>query len=132
MRRRLLTAAMVSSVLSTMLAVGACSSPSQPTRTYTLNATLAQGVHLSGPYGATMTGPNGFSCSMSPIQESVTCAPVSYPLGTSVALVVTITIPSFANEAPIYSASGCDSLTKDTCTILMNANRTVTIRAGWL
>jgi Putative binding domain, N-terminal len=97
---------------------------------FVLNATLAQGLHLSGPYAATMTGPGGFSCSLT--GESVTCAPVSYPAGTSVTLLVTITSPSFANEWPIYTTSGCDSTTKNSCTVLMNANRSVTIRAGSL
>jgi hypothetical protein len=104
----------------------------QATVTFTLNAALVQGKHLSGPYAATITGPLGFRCSLGQLQESVTCPPVSYPAGTSVALLVTITIPDFANDSPIYSTSGCDSTTKNTCTVLMDANRTVTIRAGWL
>jgi hypothetical protein len=115
-----------------LLIAGATVTFIQAPATYTLNATLAQGLNLSGPYAATPTAPNGFSCSMSQSQQSVTCAPVSYTAGTSVPILVTVTIPSFANEAPILSASGCDSVTTNTCTVVMNANRTVTIRAGQL
>ena len=100
--------------------------------TFTLSAVLAQGHHLSGPYAATLTGPGGFSCSLRQDQETVDCPPVLYVAGTSVPLVVTITIPSFANADPIWSTSGCDSVTINTCTVLMTGNRNVTIRAGKL
>jgi hypothetical protein len=69
---------------------------------------------------------------MSQAQQSVTCTPASFTAGTSVQLLVTVTIPSFANAAPILSAAGCDSVTNDSCIVLMNANRAVTIRAGQL
>ena len=131
MRSYVLAAAGVSAIVGALLAI-ACSSPAEPTPSYTLNATLAQGYYSSGPYAATLTGPNGFSCSMSQVQQSVTCTPMSYTAGTSVSILVTVTVPSFANGAPILSAVGCDSVTVNTCTVLMNADRTVTIRAGQL
>ncbi len=131
MRAHVLAAAGVSIIISALLAI-ACSSPAEPTPSYTLNATLAQGLNISGPYAATLTGPNGFSCSLSQSQQSVTCAPASFTAGTSVQILVTVTIPSFANAAPILSAVGCDSVTVNTCTVLMNASRSVTIRAGKL
>jgi hypothetical protein len=131
MRSLVLAAAGVSTIAGALLAID-CSSPAEPTPSYTLDATLAQGLNLSGPHAATLTGPNGFSCSMSQSQASVTCAPVSYTAGTSVQILVTVTIPSFANDAPILSAVGGDSVTVNTCTVLMNANRAVTIRAGQL
>jgi len=101
-----------------------------PPGMYTLSVTLAQGHHLSGPYAATLSGPNGFACVMSQSQESVTCPVTLFPSGTVVPIVVTITAPAFANDAPIWATSGCDSTTTNTCTVLMNANRTVTIEAG--
>jgi hypothetical protein len=131
MRAHVLAAAGVSTIAGALLAM-ACSSPAEPTRSYTLNATLAQGYESSGPYAATLTGPNGFSCSMSQSQKSVTCTPASFTAGTRVQILVTVTVPSFANDAPILSAVGCDSVTVNTCTVLMNADRAVTIRAGQL
>ena len=101
-----------------------------PLVTYTLSVTLAQGLHLSGPYAATLSGPNGFACVMSQSQESVNCPVTSFPSGTEVPIVVTITVPAFANDLPIWATSGCDSTTRNTCTVLMNANRAVTIKAG--
>ena len=101
-----------------------------PPAMYTLSVTLAQGHHLSGPYAATLSGPNGFACVMSQSQESVICPVASFPSGTVVPIVVTITVPAFANDAPIWETSGCDSTTTNACTVLMNANRAVTIKAG--
>jgi hypothetical protein len=98
--------------------------------TYTLSVTLAQGHRLSGPYGATLSGPNGFTCYMSPSQDNVKCLVTSFPSGTYVPIVVAITVPAFANDWPIWETSGCDSTTMNTCTVLMNANRVVTIMAG--
>jgi hypothetical protein len=95
---------------------------------YTLHATLAQGCEMSGPYSATLTTPDKtLNCSMSGSQKSVSCAPVSYPVGTSVAILTTINFPG---DVPIWRAQGCDSLTRDTCTVAMTADRTVTIQAG--
>lgn len=131
MRAHVLAVAGVSTIIGALLAI-ACSAPAEPTPSYTLNATFAQGLNISGPYAATLTGPNGFSCSMSQSQQSVTCTPASFTAGTSVQILVTVTIPSFANAAPILSAVGCDSVTNDSCIVLMNANRAVTIRAGQL
>jgi hypothetical protein len=79
MRLWLLTVAAVFGVIGALLLGGACSSPEGPSRTYTLSATLAHGYEISGPYAATLTGPNGFSCSMSQSQQSVTCAPATSP-----------------------------------------------------
>jgi len=101
-----------------------------PLAMYTLSVTLAQGHHLSGPYAAMLTGPGGFACVMSQSQESVNCPVALFPSGTVVPIVVTITVPSFANDVPIWATSGCDSTTRNTCTVLMDANRAVTIKAG--
>lgn len=97
---------------------------------FTLSVTLAQGHHQSGPYAATLSGPGGFTCYMSQSQDNVGCLARSFPAGTSVPIVVTIMAPPLANNSPIWETSGCDSTTWNTCTVLMNANRVVTIKAG--
>ena len=135
MRPRTLAAATLLGSVGALLASIGCnaSAPSQPTPVmYTLSVTLAQGHELSGPYAATLSGPNGFACVMSQSQNSVTCPAASFPAGTLVPIVVTITVPAFANDVPIWATSGCDSVNsgRNTCTVTMNANRTVTIQAG--
>jgi len=99
---------------------------------YTLSVTLAQGHELSGPYVATLSGPNGFACVMNQGQKSVSCPVASFTSGTVVPIVVTITVPAVANDVPIWATSGCDSVndSRNTCTVLMNSNKTVTIQAG--
>ncbi len=101
-----------------------------PPAMFTLSITLAQGHHLSGPYAATLSGPNGFTCYMSQSQDNVSCPVASFPSGTVVPIVVTITAPAFANDWPIWETSGCSSTTTNTCTVLLDENRTVTIKAG--
>ena len=111
---------------ATPVAVGQPALPAM----YTLTVTLSQGHHLSGPYAANLSGPNGFTCYMSQSQDNVSCLAVSYPAGTTVPIVVTISAPALANDWPVYETVGCDVTSMNTCTVLMNANKTVTIRAG--
>ncbi len=106
---------------------GSPSTPTPPT-TYTLNATLVQGYEPSGPYSWTLTGPNGFTCSIGGPQN-VSCSPVSYTAGTSVTLTVTNLNPAFEGVR-IISGPGCESLTRLTCTVVMNENKTVSIRVS--
>jgi len=116
----------------TLTVAGVAITFNQAAATYALTVTLAQGSNLSGPYAALLTGPGGFSCTLGSLQQSVACPSASYAAGTLVQLVLTITNPSFANADPFFSTSGCDSVTVNTCAVLMNAGRSVTIRAGKL
>jgi len=99
---------------------------------YKLDVTLAQGHHLSGPYAALLTGPNGFTCALRQDQESVSCPAAWFTSGTAVSLLLTITVPEFANSDPFWATAGCDALTVNTCTVMMNTGRSVTIWAGKL
>ena len=97
---------------------------------YTLAVTLDQGYHLGGPFAANLSGPNGFTCYMSQSQVNVTCPVVSYSAGTNVQITLTISTPATANGWPIYETVGCDVTTMSTCSVRMNENRTVLIKAG--
>lgn len=108
---------------------GAPSKPTTPT-THTLNATLVQGYQLSGPYAWTLTGPSGFTCSLAGTQQSVACPSMSYTAGTSVTLTVTGSILVAFDDVGIINGQGCDSITKYTCTVVMNENKTVSIRVS--
>jgi hypothetical protein len=113
------------------LAVSACDgTPTRPTppTTYILSATLVPGYELSGPYSWTLTGPSGFACSMG-TSHNVLCPPVSYTAGTSVTLTVTNLNPAF-EDVRIINGQGCDSITRLTCTVTMDDNRTVSIQVS--
>jgi hypothetical protein len=107
---------------------GSPSTPTPPT-THTLNVTLVQGYELSGPYWWTLTGPSGFTCSLGATQQNVSCSSVSFAAGTSVILTVTNLNPAF-EDVRIINGQGCDSITKYTCTVAMNENKTVSIRVS--
>ena len=99
----------------------------------TLRVTLVQGENLSGPYGGTVTGPNGFSCSLPQSSSSVTCPPMVFPTGSAVPLVVTL-IPNPWGDKAIWSAKGCDNVgppgNPETCTVNLMSDRDVTIGVG--
>jgi hypothetical protein len=100
---------------------------------FSLNLTLAQGHHLSGPYAATVTGPNGYTCSIEQLQESVDCPTATFSNGSTVQLVVTVTKPAqLPNDPTIFNSSGCDVVTSQVCTVVMRSDRTVRIGAGVL
>ena len=103
---------------------------------FTLNLTLQQGQHLSGPYAGTATGPNGFSCSITQRQETVICPPATFANGAAVPLVVKQTTISSEGNIFMNNTSGCDAITHNpsngtaTCTVNMNADRKVVIGVG--
>ena len=112
--------------------VASSSTPSSTTIAvqYALDVTLVQ-HQLSGPYAAFLSGPNGYTCSLSQTQDSVSCGRASFPGGTTVSLVLTITSPPFATEQPIFASTGCDTVTGgNTCRVLMNSDRVVAITVG--
>ena len=49
---------------------------------------------------------------------------------TNVQITLTISTPATANGWPIYETVGCDVTTMSTCSVRMNENRTVLIKAG--
>ena len=107
---------------------GLAAEPPPPAKpTHALNLTLLEGEQLSGPYGGFVTGPNGFSCTLSGSRTS--CPPLSFEDGTRVELVVTLTTGA-ALGTPIRSATGCDSRTRSTCTVMINGDRNVSIAIG--
>lgn len=110
------------------IAAGIAAEPSPPPRaTHALNVTLVEGEQLSGPYGGFVTGPKGFSCTLS--GSRTICPALSFDEGTRVELVVTLTVGA-AFGRPIRTATGCDSRTANTCAVTMNADRDVTIAIG--
>jgi hypothetical protein len=104
--------------------------------TFTLNLTLQQGEHLTGTYAGTVTGPNGFSCSIEQSQERVVCPPMTFANGASVQLQVKQT--TISSDGNIFAGNtfGCDAITRNsssrtaTCTVNMNADRNVVIGVG--
>jgi hypothetical protein len=93
---------------------------------FSLNLTLIQGPMISGPYEGTVTGPNGFSCSLGFLQPSVVCPSVSFPAGTPVQLGVTVK----PMQSDGFFSAGCDAKTATSCTVLMNSDRTLKIEIG--
>jgi Putative binding domain, N-terminal len=91
-----------------------------------LSLTLTQGESLSGPHAGFATGPNGFSCTLR--QDPTACPPLQVPAGTSVTIVITLT--DGTGDAPIFRTSGCDSRGGNSCTVMMNGDRGVTIGLG--
>ena len=97
------------------------------TPTSGLNLTLTQGEQLTGPYTGIVTGPGGFTCSLNSFQ-SVTCPTHSFGEGTTVQLLVTLTSPF--QVRPIQRAEGCDTVTANTCTVVIHGEKRVTIAIG--
>jgi hypothetical protein len=126
--RRKLFAGLCACAIGVAAACGEAPTQPTPPTTYSLRATLVPGYELSGPYTWTLTGPGGFTCSLATTQN-VSCPPVSYTAGTSVVLTVTNLNVSF-EDVRIISGQGCDSITKFTCTVAMNSDRTVSIRVS--
>jgi hypothetical protein len=112
--------------IGALLALASCSSDSQvaPTRVAlppnepgrVLTLTLTQGEHLSGPYGGTVTGPNGFTCTLKQSDESQACPSAQFSDGQTITLQVTLTA-GFRGDKPISRTSGCDSVTASACTV---------------
>jgi hypothetical protein len=98
-----------------------------PRRRFALNLTLLEGEQLSGPYGGFVTGPDGFSCTLS--GRSTNCPQLSLEEGARVELVVTLTIGA-AFGRPIRTSTGCDAQTANTCVVTMNGDRAVSIAIG--
>jgi hypothetical protein len=99
------------------------------TPTSGLNLTLMQGENLSGPYSGTVTGPNGFTCTLGLLSRSVSCPPQRFDEGTSVQLQVTL-INALEGAQPMQWASGCDTRTSSTCTVVIHGQKNVTIAVG--
>jgi hypothetical protein len=99
------------------------------TRASVLNLTLTQGENLSGPYSGTVTGPNGFTCTLGLLSQSVACPPQPFPEGSIVQLHVTL-INGLPGAQPIQRAFGCDTLANGTCTVVIHGERNVTIAVG--
>lgn len=102
---------------------------------FTLHLTLQQGHHLSGPYAGTVTGPNGFSCSIGQRDETVVCPPATFANGSAVPLVVKQTTIAIDGNIFANNTSGCDAITPSanhsaTCTVNMNGDRNVVIGVG--
>jgi hypothetical protein len=103
--------------------------PPPPKRTFTLSLTLLPGEQLSGPYTGTVTGPNGFRCANrnGTPDDVVVCPAATFEEGTIVQLTATLNGPL---GLPIRTATGCDQHTSRTCTVVMNADRQVSITIG--
>jgi hypothetical protein len=105
----------------------------QPPPMRTLSLVLMQGEQLGGPWEGTVTGPNGYSCSLS-FAGSPPCAPLTVRDGTAVDLLVALA-PRLKNLGrPVQSSKGCDAWSSSAdgpiCRVIMNADRTVTIWIG--
>jgi hypothetical protein len=100
----------------------------QARATSTLSLTLEQGENLSGPYAGYATGPSGFQCALGQRDQRIVCPPLEVPTGTSVTIVITLTVATF--DRPIFRTAGCDSRTTNSCAVQMNADRSVTIGVG--
>ena len=97
----------------------------------TLTLTLTQGEQLSGPWAGTVTALNGYSCTLTQRDATVSCPALALQDGTSVDLLVTLA-PQLVNLGfPIRRATGCDAVTDKVCRVLMNADKSVTISIGW-
>jgi hypothetical protein len=96
----------------------------------TLRLSLTQGENLSGPWAGTVTGPDGYSCSLSQSESRVSCAPLAVKDGTTLELVVTLAPRLVDLGKPIRLATGCDALTQNVCRLVMNADRSVVISIG--
>ena len=96
----------------------------------TLSVALGQGAQISGPYAGVVTGPDGFSCSLGSLQQQVSCPALTVPTGTSVTLSVALTSPLGVGAQPLQSSVGCTSATRRSCTVLVNGDRSVTLRLG--
>jgi hypothetical protein len=102
---------------------------------FALNLTLLQGQNLSGPYAGTVTGPIGFTCSISWNQASVVCPRAAFANGAAVELRVVQTVaPGDGNIFPSNSR-GCDAIRRlpdgaDICTVNMYGDRDVIIGVG--
>jgi hypothetical protein len=99
------------------------------TRTSGLNLTLTQGEHLTGPYSGTVTGPNGFSCTIGYLTEFVSCLRQPFQEGTIIQLHVTLINP-LSGARPIKDAFGCDTVANGTCTVVIHGEKNVTIAVG--
>jgi len=112
--------------------IGPMPPPPPPTaRQRMLTVTLTHGEQLSGPWAGTVAALNGYSCTLTQRDVTVTCPALAVEDGTSVDLLVTLA-PQLANLGfPIRKATGCDALTANVCRVLMNADRSVTISIGW-
>jgi hypothetical protein len=103
----------------------------QSAGTPVLTVTLEQGENLSGPYAGTVTGPNGFTCSIGQRERSVPCPAISFAAGTTVTLRVAVTIPGQSPSQPtIFRSTGCDSRPANDCTVIMTSDRSVTLAVG--
>jgi Bacterial Ig-like domain (group 2) len=111
----------------TVTAMIAAAPPPPPPAAHVLTVTLLQGEHLSGPYAGTVTGPNGFTCTL--VDQSKSCPTAQFDDGQVITLNVTLTV-GVPGDRPIQRAVGCDALTANTCTLTMTADRSVTISIG--
>lgn len=106
----------------------------QASGSFTLNVTVSQGENLSGPRAATVTGPNGFTCSIDWYQATVQCPLIDAQPGTTVSFKVTVTRGDPGDGVLWRSHTiGCDSFSgprDDTCTVVVNSNRAVTLAIG--
>ena len=131
--------ARVGITIGALLVLASCSSGSQVRPTPTpaaappapgreLRLTLTQGENLSGPYAGTVTGPNGFTSTLRQSDKSQACPPAQFSDGQTITLRVTLTVAP--GDKPIWRTVGCDSVTRDSCTLTMTADRSVTISIG--
>lgn len=101
--------------------------PREPVRE--LRLTLIQGENLSGPYSGTVTGPNEFACTLDWKDQSRSCPSAQFTEGETITLRVTLTA-GIPGDKPIWRTVGCDSVTSNSCTLTMTADRSVTISIG--
>jgi hypothetical protein len=129
--------ARVGSTLGALLVVASCSGvgPATPAPTPSsapgrvLTLTLTQGENLSGPYSGTVTGPNGFACTLGWLERSQSCPSAQFSDAQVITLHVAL-INAVPGDKPIWRTAGCDSVTANTCTLAMTADRSVTISIG--
>src|SRR5689334_5175312 len=138
--RTLLMMAMAAAVVP--IGLSACSSPTRPSAVSSdpssdaLRLTLVEGQELTSPHAGTVTGPDGFTCTVGLSKGDGTCSQ-SFPPGTSVRLVVKLAWPGFPpgspipDDRPIAWTKGCDSVIGlDTCVVNVHSDRSVTIGIG--
>ena len=118
----------------TLLGIASCSGESQVPLTPTppermLTLTLTQGENSSGPYAGTVTGPNGFTCTLKQSDRNQACPSAQFSDGQTITLNTTL-VAGVPGDRPIWRAVGCDSVTSSACTLAMTADRSVTISIG--
>ena len=72
-----------------------------------------------GPYGGTVTGPNGFTCTLKQSDQSQACPSAQFSDGQTITLQVALTA-GVSGDKPIWRTLGCESVTASACTLTIS------------